>query len=155
MRCPTDRRTRGGRLWTTMAEVLVASTGVIGQPLDMDCIEGAIPDLVGAFFGEGLSRVAKAIMTTDSFPKMSRFEGTGRGKPLQDYGDCKGRRHDYAQHGHHALLYFERYQDISERLGRRLLASVETTFNRITVDGDTSTNDMVLVMANGMAGMRT
>jgi len=68
----------------------VASTGVIGAPLNIELIAGAVPDLVKALSPEGVPRAAEAIMTTDSFPKISRFEGTADGKPYQILGIAKG-----------------------------------------------------------------
>ena len=133
-------------------EILVASTGVIGAPLNIERIAGAVPDLVKALSPEGVPRAAEAIMTTDSFPKISRFEGTADGKPYQILGIAKGAgmiMPDMA-----TMLCFilsDITIDVSD-LRETVLSSVETTFNRISVDGDTSTNDMVLVMANGMAG---
>jgi glutamate N-acetyltransferase/amino-acid N-acetyltransferase len=132
--------------------VLVASTGVIGRPLDMGCIERAIPDLVGGLSGEGLPNVSRAMMTTDSFPKMSLFEGKAGKTPYRIFGVAKGA--GMIMPNMATMLCFV-LSDISispERLRRSLSASVKTTFNRITVDGDTSTNDTVVVLANGMAG---
>jgi glutamate N-acetyltransferase/amino-acid N-acetyltransferase len=71
-------------------EVLVASTGVIGTPLPMDRIERVIPELVKHLMPEGLPDAAEAIMTTDSFSKISRFEGDSGGKPYQILGIAKG-----------------------------------------------------------------
>ena len=102
---------------------------------------------------EGLPSVVKAMMTTDSFPKRALFQGEAGGKPYRIRGHCQGRRHDHAGHGHHALLCPERHPDRAPMNSRRpSRRSVQTTFNRITVDGDTSTNDTVFVLANGMAG---
>ena len=71
-------------------EVLVASTGVIGTPLPMDRIERVIPELIKRLMPEGLPDAAEAIMTTDSFSKISRFAGQAGGKPYQILGIAKG-----------------------------------------------------------------
>lgn len=138
-------------LGTTPEEVLVASTGVIGAPLNMNLISEGVPGLVESLSPEGFSRVAEAIMTTDSFSKTARFEGEVQGKPYRIFGMAKGAgmiMPDMA-----TMLCFV-VTDIaveSALLREALHESVKTTFNRITVDGDTSTNDCVLAMANGMA----
>jgi len=130
-------------------EVLVASTGVIGAQLDMDLISKAMPDLTKGLSSEGIPRVAQAMMTTDSFPKISQFEGKFDGRPYKILGIAKGAgmiMPDMA-----TMLCFvltDLYLD-AKTLGRAVSAAVESSFNRISVDGDTSTNDMVLVLANG------
>ncbi len=139
------------RLSLPPESVLVASTGVIGRPLNMACIEGAMPDLVGGLSGEGLSSVSKAMMTTDSFPKMSLFEGSAGKKPYRILGIAKGAGMIMPNMATMLCFVLSDILISPERLRQCLLASVETTFNRITVDGDTSTNDTVLVLANGMA----
>ena len=141
-----------GELGIRPDEVVVASTGVIGAHLNIQVITQAIPDLVEKLSPEGIPHAAEAIMTTDSFPKISRSEGVAGGKTYGILGIAKGAgmiMPDMA-----TMLCFI-VSDIgmeAEDLRRALLSSVHTTFNRISVDGDTSTNDMVLVMANGMAG---
>ena len=133
-------------------EVLVASTGVIGERLRMDLVAGAIPKLIDLLSPDGLPLAAQAIMTTDSFPKISRFEGRAGGQSYRMMGIAKGAGMIMP---HMATMLCFILTDISIDPGdlkRALSSSVETTFNRITVDGDTSTNDMVLVMANGLAG---
>lgn len=132
--------------------VLVASTGVIGQPLSVEKIEKAVPGLVESMTPEGISDFAEAIMTTDTVPKMISMQGQLEGKTFTITGVVKGSgmiRPDMA-----TMLCFV-CSDIkadSEMLRQMLLAGVERSFNRITVDGDTSTNDMVLLMANGLSG---
>jgi glutamate N-acetyltransferase/amino-acid N-acetyltransferase len=140
------------RLSLPRQTVLVASTGVIGRPLDMACIEGAMPDLVGGLSGEGLSSVSKAMMTTDSFPKMSLFEGLAGKTPYRILGMAKGAGMIMPNMATMLCFVLSDIRISPERLRESLLESVKTTFNRITVDGDTSTNDTVVVLANGMAG---
>jgi len=133
-------------------EVMVASTGVIGQRLNMARIEKAVPVLAKDLSAEGIPQVARAIMTTDSFPKMSRFDGEGGGKSYRIVGIAKGAGMIMPQMA--TMLCFLLTDIHMERgdLRRILAASAEATFNRITVDGDTSTNDTALILANGLAG---
>lgn len=133
-------------------DVLVASTGVIGAPLDVDCVARSVPELVKTLSPHGIPRVVEAIMTTDSFPKMALFNGEAGGKPFRILAIAKGAgmiMPDMA-----TMLCFA-MTDIAmdgPDLRKALVSSVRQTFNRITVDGDTSTNDTVFVLANGMAG---
>jgi glutamate N-acetyltransferase/amino-acid N-acetyltransferase len=133
-------------------EVLVASTGVIGAPLNTDVIGKALPALAKGLSAEAVPRVVEAIMTTDSFPKLSLFEGKAGGKSYKVVGMAKGAgmiMPDMA-----TMLCFI-ITDIAVdpiRLNDALVWGVERTFNRISVDGDMSTNDTVFVLANGAAG---
>jgi glutamate N-acetyltransferase/amino-acid N-acetyltransferase len=133
-------------------QVLVASTGVIGAPLNTETIGKALPELVKGLSPEAVPRVVEAIMTTDSFPKRSLFEGKAGGKPYKVVGMAKGAgmiMPDMA-----TMLCFI-ITDIAidpVRLNEALVWGVARTFNRISVDGDMSTNDTVLILANGAAG---
>lgn len=133
-------------------DVLVASTGVIGAPLNVKLIAQAVPRLVRELSSDGLPKAVQAIMTTDSFPKMAHFEGLAAGKSFKIAGVAKGAgmiMPDMAT----MLCFVVTDVAIDGALLRKSLSSaVERTFNRITVDGDTSTNDTVLVLANGLAG---
>ncbi|MGE5838348.1 MAG: bifunctional glutamate N-acetyltransferase/amino-acid acetyltransferase ArgJ [Deltaproteobacteria bacterium] len=139
-------------LGITTEEVLVASTGVIGAPLNTEVIGKALPELVKGLSAEAVPRVVEAIMTTDSFPKLSLFHGKAGGKPYKVVGMAKGAgmiMPDMA-----TMLCFV-ITDISidpPRLNEALGWGVQRTFNRISVDGDMSTNDTVFVLANGAAG---
>jgi len=133
-------------------EVLVASTGVIGANLDMGLVAGAIPGLVRGLSETGLAQVAKAIMTTDSFPKVSRFEGQAAGVPYKILGIAKGAGMIMPQMATMLCFLMTDIVIDAARLQSALSEAVEDSFNRISVDGDTSTNDMVLAMANGSAG---
>lgn len=132
--------------------VLVASTGVIGEPLSMEKVEAAVPALVRTLSADGFSDFADAIMTTDTFPKMLSGQGTLKGKPFGVVGIAKGSgmiRPDMA-----TMLCFV-CTDIGASPGflkESLQKATERSFNRITVDGDTSTNDTILVLANGASG---
>lgn len=133
-------------------EVLVASTGVIGQPLNVDRIVEALPTLVERLSPDGIPAAAQAIMTTDSFAKISHFEGHAGGRPYRILGVAKGAGMIMPNMATMLCFIVSDIRIDSHDLNGVLSSSVETTFNRITVDGDTSTNDTVLVMANGMAG---
>ena len=133
--------------------VLVASTGVIGQPLDAGKIEAAIPELVKDINSYGMTNLAEAIMTTDKVPKVVSRYGEIEGKSYTVTGVAKGSgmiRPDMA-----TMLCFV-ISDIKishDLLKEALLSATDKSFNRITVDGDTSTNDTVLVLANGLSGV--
>ncbi|MFC1824985.1 bifunctional glutamate N-acetyltransferase/amino-acid acetyltransferase ArgJ [Thermodesulfobacteriota bacterium] len=132
-------------------EVLVASTGVIGAPLDMEKIKLALPRLAGGLSPCGVFKVAEAIMTTDSFPKVSRWEGTADGRTYQIIGLAKGAGMIMPDMATMLCFVLSDVRIDADRLRKALSPAVEKTFNRITVDGDMSTNDTVLVMANGKA----
>jgi glutamate N-acetyltransferase/amino-acid N-acetyltransferase len=134
-------------------EVLVASTGVIGQPLNVDRIAEALPALIEGLSPDGIPHAAQAIMTTDSFAKISHFEGSA-GRPYRILGIAKGAGMIMPNMATMLCFMMSDIRIDSHDLNGILSSSVETTFNRISVDGDTSTNDTVLVMANGMAGNR-
>jgi len=132
--------------------VLVASTGVIGEPLPIEKIKDAVPKLTGLLKPEGINDFVMAIMTTDTMPKIiTRQEDLG-GKTFSVTGVAKGSGMicpDMA-----TMLCFV-YTDVDmapDFLKDSLNIATERSLNRITIDGDTSTNDMVLVMANGLSG---
>ena len=140
------------------SQVLVCSTGVIGVPLRVEKILKAVPDLVrsrsdkaGAF-----ERLTRAIMTTDTRPKWAaakcRIGGAGRKKTVRIVGCCKGA--GMIQPNMATMLAFIATDAaISPALlTRALRGAVAKTFNAITVDGDTSTNDTVAILANGASG---
>jgi glutamate N-acetyltransferase/amino-acid N-acetyltransferase len=132
-------------------EVLVASTGVIGEQLDMTKIERSIPHLVKGLSPEGLNDAAEAIMTTDSFPKISRFAGTVNNVPYTVMGIAKGAGMIMPDMATMLCFIITDVKIEQIELKKALSAAVKTTFNRITVDGDTSTNDTVFILANGKA----
>lgn len=134
-------------------EVLVASTGVIGKRLPLARIERALPRLVAALSPRGVPRAARAILTTDTFPKMAwRVRRIG-GAPVTVVGFAKGAGmlEPHMAPPHATMLAFLMTDATVERRtwGGILAQAVEATFNRITVDGDTSTNDTVLALASG------
>ena len=133
-------------------DVVVASTGVIGQPLDIAPIEGGIPTLVEGLSKEGGEAAAEGIMTTDIIKKEIAFEFEVGGKTCHIGGIAKG---SGMIHPNMAtmLVFITTDAAISpEMLGKALSTDITNTFNMISIDGDTSTNDMVTVLANGMAG---
>jgi glutamate N-acetyltransferase/amino-acid N-acetyltransferase len=133
-------------------EIAVASTGIIGGYLPLNLIKNAIPELIRNLSPDGFRLVAEALMTTDSFPKMSYFEGNAGGYPFHLLGLAKGA--GMIMPNMATMLSFlltDIYID-SQTLWPIFRSAVECTFNRVTVDGETSTNDMVLIMANGNAG---
>lgn len=142
----------GENLGISKEEVLVASTGVIGAQLDVAKIEKAIPELARNLDVSGIRGAAEAIMTTDTFSKISTFTGSVNSVPYNITGIAKGAgmiMPDMA-----TMLCFV-LTDINidhSELQKILTQTVERSFNRITVDGDTSTNDTVFVLANGEAG---
>ena len=133
-------------------QVLVASTGVIGEPLAGGKVQAAIPDLIRTLDTQGVSALAEAIMTTDTVPKVVSREGQLGGTAFTVTGVAKGSgmiRPDMA-----TMLCFVMSDIAAEPalLKEMLLAAADRTLNRITVDGDTSTNDTALLMANGQSG---
>lgn len=133
-------------------EVLVASTGVIGAPLNVDLISRAMSSLVEALSLGGLSEAVQAIMTTDSFPKKAQAEGAAGGKIYRIAGIAKGAGMIMPAMATMLCFVLTDLAIDNVLLKKSLVSAVNSTFNRITVDGDTSTNDVVFVLANGAAG---
>jgi len=133
-------------------DVLIASTGVIGAQIDMEKVGNAIPGLVKGLSSEKIPLAADAIMTTDSFAKISLFDGEAGGIPYRIAGIAKGAGMIMPNMATMLSFILTDIEIEVLQLKRALSYAVERTFNRITVDGDTSTNDTVLVLANGMAG---
>ena len=137
--------------------VLVASTGVIGMQLPMDRIEAGInmmaPKLSDS--DEAGHEAALAIMTTDTVPKEAAVSFELDGKTVTIGGMCKG---SGMIHPDMCTMLAFLTTDVSisaDMLQKALSADVQDTFNMISVDGDTSTNDTLLIMANGLAGNKT
>lgn len=132
--------------------VLVASTGVIGVPLEITPIATALPNLVETLNQGGSTAAAEAIMTTDTVAKEVAVEFKLGGVPCRIGGIAKG---SGMIHPDLATMLVFLTTDVAisrDLLADALSADVASSFNMITVDGDTSTNDMVLLLANGMAG---
>ena len=133
-------------------DVVVASTGVIGQPLDLSPISAGMDELVGGLSYTGSYAAAQAIMTTDTVEKEIAVEFTAGGKTCRIGGIAKG---SGMIHPNMAtmLVFITTDCAISPAMLRKALSNdIADTFNMVSVDGDTSTNDMVSVLANGMAG---
>ena len=133
-------------------DVVVASTGVIGQPMVITPIAGGIPALIAGLTADGSDRAAEGIMTTDTVKKEAAVEFTLGGKLCRLGGIAKG---SGMIHPNMAtmLVFLTTDAAISPALLQKALsADIANTFNMVSVDGDTSTNDMVTVLANGMAG---
>ncbi len=131
--------------------VLLASTGVIGQRIKMDALAQAIPSLVAAASPDGGDDAAQAILTTDLVPKAIALETTIEGRPVRIGGICKG---SGMIHPNMAtmLAFITCDAAVSTQLWQEMLKrAVDKSFNQITVDGDTSTNDTVIALANGQS----
>ncbi len=132
-------------------DVLVASTGVIGVPLNIDAIKNGIPLLTEKLSKDGFEDASSAIMTTDTYKKQLALEFYIGDKKITIGAMAKGSGMIEPNMG--TMLSFIT-TDISispELLNEALQTSVKATYNRVSVDGDTSTNDMVLILANGLA----
>jgi len=134
------------------SDVVVASTGVIGQVLDITPIAKGMEELAAGLSYEGGMNAAQAIMTTDTVPKEVAVEFTVGGKTCRMGGIAKG---SGMIHPNMAtmLVFITTDCAISPALLQKALShDITNTFNMLSVDGDTSTNDMVTVLANGLAG---
>lgn len=134
--------------------VLVSSTGVIGKQLDMDIISKGIASFKGKLEGtkEAANLAAEAILTTDTHKKEIALQFEIGGRTITMGGMCKGSGMIHPNMG--TMLGFIT-TDLSiskELLVKALKNDIKDTFNMVSVDGDTSTNDTVLILANGMAG---
>ncbi|MBQ6413723.1 MAG: bifunctional glutamate N-acetyltransferase/amino-acid acetyltransferase ArgJ [Ruminococcus sp.] len=134
------------------SDVVVASTGVIGQPLSLDPIKSGMDELVSKLSVEGGHEAALGIMTTDTIPKEVAVEFTCGGKVCRIGGIAKG---SGMIHPNMATMLVFITCDVAispAMLQKALSGDIQNTFNMISIDGDTSTNDMVTVLANGLAG---
>ena len=132
--------------------VYVGSTGVIGRPLPIKRIQKAVPGLTTRLRKAGHLEAAKAIMTTDTYPKEIAFQSRIGSRPVTIGGMAKGSGMIHPNMGT-MLAYLTTDAAITpQALDFALKASVKQSFNCITVDGDSSTNDSVLCLANGLAG---
>jgi len=132
--------------------VFVASTGVIGKPLALDKIKSAVPELIKSLYPGGINDFAQAIMTTDTVPKIVSRNGNIGGSGFNITGVAKGAGMICPDMATMLCFVCTDAAVSPDYLKEVLLSSVEKSFNRITIDGDTSTNDTVLVMANGVSG---
>jgi glutamate N-acetyltransferase / amino-acid N-acetyltransferase len=132
--------------------VYVASTGVIGEFLPIPKMETGISTAVGLLSSSGWEQAAEAIMTTDLFPKLSIVREEIGGKTITIAGIAKGSGMIHPNMATMLCFIVTDANISAPMLKKSLLASAEISFNNITVDGDMSTNDLILCMANGAAG---
>jgi glutamate N-acetyltransferase/amino-acid N-acetyltransferase len=135
------------------AQILVASTGVIGVPLEASLVTNQLPTLVASLSAQNAPAVARAIMTTDTFPKSCVLRAEVSGRPVYLAGVAKG-----AGMIHPRMATLLSFLATDALIGPRTLlnllrAAVDVSFNRISVDGDTSTNDTVVALASGLSDM--
>ena len=133
-------------------DVVVASTGVIGQPLNITPIENGMDALADGLSVDGGTNAAEAIMTTDLAVKEVAVEFTVGGKVCRMGGIAKGSGMIHPNMATMLVFITTDAKISSEMLNKALKSDIQETFNMISIDGDTSTNDMVTVLANGMAG---
>ena len=134
------------------SDVIIASTGVIGQPLDITPIANGIPALVKGLGSENSTLACEGIMTTDTKVKEIAFEFTVGGKVCRIGGIAKGSGMIHPNMATMLVFVTTDCNIAPAMLQKALSEDVKHSFNMVSVDGDTSTNDMVSVMANGLAG---
>lgn len=133
-------------------DMIVSSTGVIGLPLKIEPIAQGLPSLVAALSKDGGHDAAQAIMTTDTRPKEMAVEFTIDGKPCRIGAIAKG---SGMIHPNMATMLCFITTDVNiapDMLHAALKFAIEDSFNMVSIDGDTSTNDMVAILASGLAG---
>lgn len=135
-----------------LQSVLVGSTGIIGVPLPMDVVTAGIKKACKELSYEGGHHAAEAIMTTDTFPKKVTVEFEINEKPIFISGIAKGSGMIHPNMATMLSFLVTNVNIEKGLLNTALKASVDDTYNMISVDGDTSTNDMVVILANGTAG---
>lgn len=138
-------------LGLTPEAVLIASTGVIGEQVPVDKVKAAMPKLVEQLSVEGSDQAAQAIMTTDLVPKTIALETYIGGQPVRVGGIAKGSgmiHPDMAT----LLVFVTCDAQVEPALWQQMIGrAADRSFNQVTVDGDTSTNDMLLALANGQS----
>ena len=133
-------------------DVVIASTGVIGQPLDIEPIKKGIKPLIDGLDKDGSHLAAEAIMTTDTVKKEIAVSFTAGGKTCTLGGIAKGSGMIHPNMATMLVFLTTDCSISSKMLEKALKTDVQNTCNMLSVDGDTSTNDMVSTLANGMAG---
>ncbi|MBS7359219.1 MAG: bifunctional ornithine acetyltransferase/N-acetylglutamate synthase [Oscillospiraceae bacterium] len=141
----------GSALGISPEDVIVASTGVIGQPLDITPIKNSINELK-ASLGNNSAEAAEGIMTTDTKLKQVAVSFNVGGVECKIGGVAKGSGMIHPNMATMLVFITTDCAISSEMLQKALSGDIQNTFNMVSVDGDTSTNDMVTVLANGMAG---
>jgi glutamate N-acetyltransferase/amino-acid N-acetyltransferase len=135
-------------------QVLVASTGVIGRSLPMDAVKSGIATACGGLGGDNGDAAARAIMTTDTVPKTAAGAADIGGATIRVGGMCKG-----AGMIHPNMATMLGFVTTDAAVAPGLMATLvkrvaDRSFNQVSVDGDSSTNDSFVILANGMAGNR-
>ena len=136
-------------------DVIVASTGVIGQPLSIEPIAAGLPELVAGLSVDGGRAAAEGIMTTDTVMKEVAVEFILGGKVCHIGGIAKGSGMIHPNMATMLVFITTDAAIAPDLLQKALSGDITNTFNMVSVDGDTSTNDMVTVLANGLAGNKT
>ena len=132
-------------------DVVVASTGVIGQPLDIEPIANGMPSLAKGLSYSGSGDAAEAIMTTDTVQKQIAVEFNLNGKTCKIGGIAKGSGMIHPDMATMLVFITTDVKISTEMLQKALSTDIQNTLNMLSIDGDTSTNDMVAVLANGKA----
>ncbi|MCQ2432875.1 MAG: bifunctional glutamate N-acetyltransferase/amino-acid acetyltransferase ArgJ, partial [Clostridia bacterium] len=133
-------------------DIVIASTGVIGQPLNLEPIANGIPTLAAGLNADGSAAAAEGIMTTDTVKKEIAVEYEIGGKICHIGGIAKGSGMIHPNMATMLVFITTDAAIAPVMLKKALSADIADTFNMVSVDGDTSTNDMVTVLANGVAG---
>jgi glutamate N-acetyltransferase/amino-acid N-acetyltransferase len=136
-----------------VSEVFLASTGVIGEPLDAQAFDSVMADLAAEARPDGYGDAAKAIMTTDTFPKLATAHARLRGTDVTINGFAKGAGMIAPDMATMLAFIFTDAAISAPVLQSVLRDGVADTFNAVTIDGDTSTSDTVLAFATGAAAM--
>jgi glutamate N-acetyltransferase/amino-acid N-acetyltransferase len=134
--------------------VLLASTGVIGRPLPMPAMEKNLPLLVDSLSSKGLGEAAQAILTTDTFPKAVIARSHVNGQEITIAGIAKGAGMINPKMATLLSFFLTDAAIAPQALRKSLQEGAQGSFNRVTVDGDTSTNDTLLILANGQSRNR-
>jgi len=157
--CRTSCAAAATALLCTPQEIFPSSTGIIGVPLPAEKLTAALPAAIATLGSdaEAAKLFARAIMTTDTRPKTALATIEHAGKTVHIFGACKGAGMIGPQLGPpHATMLVYLFTDVgacAEELRAILQAAAEPSFNSISIDGDTSTNDTVLLLASGASGV--
>jgi glutamate N-acetyltransferase/amino-acid N-acetyltransferase len=145
-----------GELGCSAAEVFPSSTGVIGVPLPADKLIKAVPEVIASAGNDvdSAARFARALMTTDTRPKTASARVRIGKRDVTIFGAAKGAGMIHPRLATMLVYLFTDVEASAKDLQQSLRAAVATTFNRISVDGDTSTNDTVLLLASGASGAK-
>lgn len=146
-----EARAVAGALHCAAEEVLVASTGVIGERLPVERITAKVPELVAGLRADGIEAAARAIMTTDTFPKGAVAHAAIDGVPVTVAGIAKGSGMIAPNMATMLAFLVTDARLPASVLQPLLAAAADRTFNCTTVDGDTSTSDTLLLLASGRA----